>query len=94
MREEGGGRKDMAVAKARNKEYNNQPSMEVVKARWGTMEQAEDATINQLCQRQAAAGNESKRTAASNGQQKGAGAVDKRVNNCTTKAIANKYRRQ
>ncbi len=65
-----GGGRDMAVAKARDKGRNNQPSMGAAKARWRKMEWSEDATTSHLWQRQASAGNESKRTVACNGQKK------------------------
>jgi hypothetical protein len=80
----------MAAAKARDKVHNNQPLKGVAKARWQMMEQGEDATTNQLWQRRAAVGNESKRTAADDGWKKWDAAVDNRVDNCTTKVGANK----
>ncbi len=75
----------MAAAKSRDKGHNNHPSTGVAKARWRMMEWAEDATTNQLWQRRAAAGNESKRTVADNGRKKWDAAVDNRVDDCTTK---------
>ncbi len=76
----------MAVAKASDKERNNQPLMGAAKARQRTMEWVDNATTNHLWERQAAAGNESKRTVAGNGRQKCAAAANNRVDNCTTTA--------
>ncbi len=79
----------MASAKARDKGCNKQPLTGAAKAtRRRTMEQEEDATTDHLWQRQPAAGNERERTAASNGHQKWAAAVDNRVNNCTTSVLS------
>ncbi len=84
----------MVASKVRDKGHNDQTLTEAAKARWQTMERVEDATTNQLWQRQAAAGNESKRTAAGNGWQMWAAAVDNRVDNCTMTAGTKKNGQQ
>ncbi len=58
------------------------------------MEWAEDPKTNHLWKKQAAAGNESKRTENGNGQQKWAAAINNRVDNGTKMAGANKNRQQ
>jgi hypothetical protein len=89
MRQEGGGR-DMLAVKARDKGSNNQPFTGAAKTRRWTMDWVEDAATNHLWEKQAVASNESKRTAADNGRQKWAVAINNRVKDCTTTAGANK----
>ena len=66
------------MTKARDKGHDNQPSAGAANARRRRIEQVEDATTNHLWERRAAAGNESKRTAADGGRQKWAATVDNR----------------
>jgi hypothetical protein len=95
MREEGTGRRrDTAVTKARDKGHDNQPSAGAANARRRRIEQVEDATTNHLWERRAAAGNESKRTAADGGRQKWAATVDNRVDDPTMTSGIHKSGRQ